>query len=138
MAGLDRKRRCVPTMLCSASWGFARIERLTTTLQLTDQAMSYAGGSRVVVPKKAASAPGSACACKSHEASQKPAAANNGAAGRCGCEGPKVTESKPAAARALPTTQTRASFSSNGHPDFTRMSPAERLAYHRERLGLGR
>ena len=26
----------------------------------------------------------------------------------------------------------------NGHPDFTRMSPAERLAYHRERLGLGR
>ena len=107
-------------------------------LQLTDQAMSYAGGSRVVVPKKAASAPGSACACESHEAAQKPAAANNGAAGRCGCEGPKVTESKPAAARAFPTTQARGSFSSNGHPDFTRMSPAERLAYHRERLGLGR
>ncbi len=27
---------------------------------------------------------------------------------------------------------------SNGRPDFTRMSPAERLTYHRERLGLGR
>jgi hypothetical protein len=26
----------------------------------------------------------------------------------------------------------------NGRPDFGRMTPAERLAYHRERLGLGR
>jgi L-lactate dehydrogenase len=27
---------------------------------------------------------------------------------------------------------------SNGRPDFARMSPVDRLAYHRERLGLGR
>jgi hypothetical protein len=113
---------------------------LDADLQLTDQAMSYAGGSRTAVPKKEAVETISACACNSHEPAAKAAAANNGSP-HCGCDRPRVTESKPAAARqVLSQQQPRAAFSANGNgrPDFTRMSPAERLAYHRDRLGLGR
>ncbi len=105
-------------------------------LQVTDQAMSYAGGSRVLVPKKETASSGSTCACNSHETPQKSAIAS-GVPAKCGCERPRVTESKPSA-RQLQSPQPRAAFSANGHPDFARMSPAERLAYHRERLGLGR
>ncbi len=109
-------------------------------LQLTEQAMSYAGGSRASVPRQETAAVKSPCACNSHEATQK-AVKTNGVSSHCGCERPRVTESKPAAVRRTPSQQpSRTPFSANGngHPDFTRMSPEERLAYHRERLGLGR
>ena len=113
---------------------------LDDDLQLTDQAMSYAGGSRVVVPKKAAAgAVLLSVPARLMRPLQKSAAANNGAAGRCECERPERSRSQsPRPPGRSQRRSQRASFSSNGHPDFTRMSPAERLAYHRERLGLGR
>jgi hypothetical protein len=121
--------------------GIRANRQLDADLQLTDQAMSYAGGSRTTVPKKETVEAKSSCACKSsHETSEKPAAAT-AANGHCGCDRPRVTESKPAAARhVVSQQQPRVTFSTNGngHPDFTRMSPADRLAYHRDRLGLGR
>ena len=43
----------------------------------------------------------------------------------------------PRASRQHHIQQSTAGHPSNGRPDFARMSPAERLAYHRERLGLG-
>ncbi|HMF38464.1 MAG TPA: hypothetical protein VKF17_17620, partial [Isosphaeraceae bacterium] len=50
----------------------------------------------------------------------------------CACKTPKVTES-------LATARTQdLPSSSNGRPDFATMSPADRLVYHRRRLGLGR
>jgi hypothetical protein len=113
--------------------------KLEDDLQATDQAMSYAGGTRVTVPKKETVAAAAPCGCHSQETGAKGAVAN-GVAGRCGCERPRVTESKPGAARQVQAQPPRTQFSANGngHPDFARMSPAERLAYHRERLGLGR
>jgi hypothetical protein len=103
---------------------------------------------RPVAP--AAQANSSHCPCQSHSAGQ------NGQAKECACPGhrPLVTESY-SGSRYNHVTSTRPNPSplgervaegrvrgsipsSNGRPDFARMSPAERLAYHRERLGLGR
>ncbi len=113
--------------------------KLEDDLQATDQAMSYAGGTRITVPKKDKVEAATSCGCDSHEKAGAGAVAN-GVAGRCGCERPRVTESKPGVARQPQSQQPKLPFSANGngHPDFPRMSPAERLAYHRERLGLGR
>ena len=49
---------------------------------------------------------------------------------------PLVTESYTVSRYRQATSDGR--HASNGRPDFARMSPAERLAYHRQRLGLGR
>jgi len=129
---------------------------LDDDLRLTDQSMSYAGTSATVAtspggppkPKPRPSASGAAAArtvvpaAQSNSApcpcQQSHSAESNGHAGKCACPGrrPLVTESY-AVARSDHVTASRP-VSSNGRPDFTRMSPAERLAYHRERLGLGR
>jgi hypothetical protein len=128
---------------------------LDDDLKLTDQSMSYAGTSTPVAtgdgrPPKAeprpsangtpavrAAAPATRansepCPCQSHSA------APNGPVERCACpeRRPLVTESY-AAARSNHVTADRPR-STNGRPDFARMTSAERLAYHRERLGLGR
>ncbi len=125
-----------------AKLGIRPNRKLEDDLQATDHAMSYAGGSRVTVPKKETAPAGAPCDCGPHEGTAKTAAANGVAAGRCGCERPRVTESKPGAVRQVQALAQplRAVFSANGngHPDFARMSATERLAYHRERLGLGR
>jgi len=134
---------------------------LDDDLILTDQSMSYSGTkTSAVVPvlpspsttstrtaaltALAISANGaSPCRCHSaekaaHNGSHK--AEQDGTAGACGCHKPLVTESSSSVSRyhhSRDSTNGQAS-SSNGRPDFTRMSPAERLTYHRERLGLGR
>jgi len=140
-----------------AKLGLAAHRSLDDDLKLTDQAMSYAGSSRssAVVPKGTAPAAratattaqppsqpapalalatnGSApCSCHSS------AAAQNGEAARCGCRRPTVTESHPGASRHAHIPTNGATATSSARPDFTRMSPEERLAYHRQRLGLGR
>lgn len=126
---------------------------LEDDLKLTDQSMSYAGTStpsaRVDGTRNAAangkpepsgngspraSEAKSACPCQSK------ASGPAGAPDSCGCHGqerrPLVTESHNVA-RYQPSSANGQSHS-NGRPDFARMTPAERLAYHRERLGLGR
>jgi hypothetical protein len=75
-----------------------------------------------------------ACPCQS----QTPG--HDGAAESCGCPGkerrPLVTESYTVVRHHHASSNGHPQ--SNGRPDFARMTPAERLAYHRERLGLGR
>jgi hypothetical protein len=112
---------------------------LDDDLKLTDQSMSYSGkpAATVAVPKAEprASQPNPAtCPCRAT------ANGHHGEAGTCSCAGherrPLVTESSPVA-RHQPARSTGRP-TSNGRPDFARMTPAQRLAYHRERLGLGR
>jgi hypothetical protein len=118
---------------------------LDDDLQLTDQAMSYAGtaGSSASVPRPmpapsaAVSSNGhSHCQCHGSAAAPK----EKEAAAGCGCQNGRsvVTESIPAVSRYNHVVSNGVSASTNGRPDFTKMSPADRLAYHRHRLGLGR
>jgi hypothetical protein len=124
-----------------AKLGLRPHRSLDQDLGLTDQAMSYAGptSSSVVVPKKepaAALAPAHSrapCHCQ-----PQPAGTQNGVTGKCGCHGPVVTESMTSASRYNHVFTKGLSATANGRPDFSKMSPADRLAYHRERLGLGR
>jgi hypothetical protein len=131
---------------------------LEEDLNVTDQSMSYAEGPRAALARPRVSIAGASparatvstprpapvsnhsaigktnCACQSEPES----ATRNGAAGHCSCERPAVTESHQAASRQSAIPASRQTPSQNGRPDFARMTPAERLAYHRERLGLGR
>jgi hypothetical protein len=134
-----------------ARLGLRPHRNLDDDLQVTEQSMSYAGspGSSVVVkksepaPARGLSTPSPSVAvasngtghCQCHGQSSAPKEATGG----CGCHGgPVVTESIPAVSRYNHVVTNGHSAASNGRPDFTRMSPAERLAYHRQRLGLGR
>jgi hypothetical protein len=116
--------------------------------------MSYAGTTTTVAPEPTSVIPGgrasrraelqsgsdgaspsqnhAKCACRDHSPGP------SGAAGECSCRQPRplVTESH-ASSRVNPVVSS-SSIQPNGRPDFARMSPAERLAYHRQRLGLGR
>jgi hypothetical protein len=126
---------------------------LDDDLIVTDQSMSYSGTQTSAVvpaqsspsttstrtaaqPAVAISANGaSSCPCHSAEKAE-----HNGTNGACGCHKPLVTESSSSVSRYIHgrVSTNGQTASSNGRPDFTRMSPAERLTYHRERLGLGR
>jgi hypothetical protein len=131
-----------------AKLGLTPHRSLDDDLKLTDQAMSYAGtsGASVVVPRigagsgtvprKVTAAPQANGTCGCHSA----APSSNGTGADCGCKKPLVTESYRTSARGrqLDVPVSTAPAGSNGRPDFARMTPADRLAYHRERLGLGR
>ncbi|AMV38030.1 hypothetical protein [Planctomyces sp. SH-PL62] len=118
--------------------GVAPHRSLEDDLQITEQSMSYAGGKSVTVPpssKPAAPAPAASPAPSLFAA--QPSANGNGAHGSNGngahaAPRPLVTESRSTRAyeNGAPATL--------GSPDFGRMNPADRLAYHRSRLGLGR
>jgi hypothetical protein len=125
---------------------------LEDDLQLTDQAMSYGGKpvASVVVPKNEPAparvlGPSAAAAMVSSNGSghchchaQSPAPAKE-VASACACHGGSVvTESVASVSRYNHTLTNGLTVASNGRPDFTKMSPPERLAYHRHRLGLGR
>jgi hypothetical protein len=136
-----------------AKLGLRPHRSLDDDLRLTDQSMSYAGATaswRVAAKKPpaaeavsktvptqggttaASSNGGHTCECQAQPAS------SNGVAARCDCRAPVVTESATTVARYNHVRSNGASPSVNGRPDFAKMTPAERLAYHRERLGLGR
>jgi hypothetical protein len=129
---------------------------LEDDLKLTAQSMSYAGtsgssarvdGLRTAVANGKLEPPANgdarafpatamkaACPCQAGAIGpEKPSES-------CGCHGqerrPLVTESYTGA-RYQPSS-TNGHPGSNGRPNFARMTPSERLAYHRERLGLGR
>jgi hypothetical protein len=131
---------------------------LEDDLKLTDQSMSYGGTASSSVrvdgtrtePRPSGSGAGnrpipatngtlepaghSSCSCQSSTS------ALNGKAALCACpekeRRPVVTESYTVAR--YQHVSTNGQPQSNGRPDFARMTAAERLAYHRERLGLGR
>jgi hypothetical protein len=119
---------------------------LEEDLQRQTNSMSYGGTSTsVVVAKPAASSTGNGkpADCKCHE--HGPIPAEKVDAHACGCHTtepakkpdsvkparPRVTISSPAErASSFPTL-------GNGLPDFSKMDVAQRLSYHRARLGLG-
>jgi hypothetical protein len=128
---------------------------LDDDLKLTDQSMSYAG--TTVAPGAATGSkpeprPASNgtptirtadtrdssqhCPCQSHPAG------HNRTAEKCACPNgrPLVTESYALSRynHAMADGNGNSQSQANGRPDFARMTPVERLAYHRERLGLGR
>jgi hypothetical protein len=122
---------------------------LEADLQLTDQAMSYGGkpAASIVVtknepaPVRATSTPATAAAVLSNGTShcQCHSPAPKETAGACGCHGGSVvTQSITGVSRYNHISGNGTASSSNGRPDFTKMSPTERLDYHRQRLGLGR
>jgi hypothetical protein len=130
--------------------GLRPYRSLDDDLQVTDQTMSYAGrpdSSKVVVartelaPVRANSNPLVAVSsnghCQCH--GQADAPKEKEVAGRCGCHGGSaVTESSSAVSRYNHVLSDGVTAANNGRPDFSRMTPSERLAYHRQRLGLGR
>jgi hypothetical protein len=105
---------------------------LEDDLKLEAMSMSYGGTSTsVVVPAKPAADDTHACACQT----PKPKAD----AHACACHSHDEPKSPTV------TISTHAKPSSNGFPtlasglpDFGRMDVGQRLAYHRDRLGLGR
>jgi hypothetical protein len=120
---------------------------LDDDLKITDQSMSYGGTPAVVVPA-GNGAPAPAPPAPSIDGRRISAATGTNGVHKCQCEG--STSSAPGtctcktATVAEPVVQTRksepaistAAFS-NGRPDFSKMTPTDRLAYHRQRLGLG-
>ncbi len=109
---------------------------LDVDLQETSQSMSYSGTTKasVVKPAPAVVAPASNGVARGCHAAPAPIAA---APAACSCHANRVTESLPALGRTtLYSPGSRPA--SNGRPDFARMTSPERLAYHMERLGLGR
>ncbi len=106
--------------------------------------MSYGGSSTsVVVPAKPTPAATPASACQCHGATNEPsravAAAPAADTHGCGCNGHKAETPAPApAARAKVEEKNGFPVFNDGRPDFSKMDVGQRLAYHRERLGLGR
>ncbi|MDG3004522.1 hypothetical protein [Paludisphaera mucosa] len=124
--------------------GVAPHRPLEDDLKVTEQSMSYAGGKSVTVPPPQA-APAAAPTAAPSLFAAKPSTngfhATNGSAGTNG-DGfhaparPLVTESR--STRETRNGVSAAAEAPDGRPDFARMSPSDRLAYHRDRLGLGR
>jgi len=130
---------------------------LEDDLKITEQAMSYASTSAVQVPARPQTRPSVSHAAAStpsfdgrllpaspvspsgnghHECACK--GAKGPAAPACGCSG-KAAAKRPVVTESLAKTNGNGpSGSPNGRPDFATMSPADRLAYHRQRLGLER
>ena len=132
--------------------GIAPHRPLDDDLKITDQSMSYSGKPSVAVaaqpatngrpaaaaalptiaPGRLARVPLPGCFDAGCDPGSAPARARRSPS-RSRPLGPEATwngSGRP------PTNGSGAS--TNGRPDFARMSPADRLAYHRQRLGLGR
>jgi hypothetical protein len=107
---------------------------LEEDLTLQTLAMSYGGTSTsVVVPARPEPAAASGCGCHSRPAAEPVAAVASAHACKC-------HESSPVSVASVSASAQRNGFPStlDGRPDFARMDVAQRLAYHRDRLGLGR
>jgi hypothetical protein len=128
--------------------GIAPHRSLDDDLKITDQSMSYSGAPSVSVPQ---GSPFPVPHSSAPLAARSPAPTASSGAARCPCQGTgaaghgpcsctsvRVTESASVSTRVNGKAASSRAPSVNGRPDFTKMSPADRLAYHRERLGLGR
>ncbi|WP_422926160.1 hypothetical protein [Singulisphaera sp. PoT] len=118
---------------------------LEVDLQTQAASMSYGGSSTSVTvpPKPKADAPAPAvtaasCQCHGEKKEAKPAASTNGHACGCNDKPAKVEVVSAAPARSKPEGKNGFPSFGDGRPDFSKMDVGQRLAYHRERLGLGR
>jgi hypothetical protein len=112
---------------------------LDDDLKLQATAMSYAGTTtQVAVPPRTqpapTPAPAGAHACQCHDRATTPQVAQPHA---CACQDHDAIPAN-GVARVGKVGTNGYPTSSDGRPDFSRMDVAQRLAYHRERLGLGR
>ncbi|MDX2039376.1 MAG: hypothetical protein SFX72_22205 [Isosphaeraceae bacterium] len=116
---------------------------LEEDLRLTSGSMSYGGSSTsVAVPADPPKSSDSSCACKSKPSDREPA--HEG----CGCTAHEESKPLQITTSSLqrgypsqdPSSPDAVSYprQSNGFPDFAKMSPSQRLAYHRARLGFSR
>ena len=112
---------------------------LAEDLQLQSMASMSYGGARTVVtvpgpgPSEKSSKADCGCGCGGHGKS-KPAATTPRNAD-CGCPG--IGKVVAAQAVSPPPAPVSPPFFADGRPDFARMDVAQRLDYHRRRLGLG-
>jgi hypothetical protein len=106
---------------------------LDDDLKLTDTATNYSGAtSTVSVPSKSMPQLASACACKGQEAPKQAVATP------CACPSNGSTSERTVLAAAPVASSRSNSYPGvDGRPDFARMDVAQRLDYHRKRLGLG-
>jgi hypothetical protein len=121
--------------------GVAPMRPLEDDLKITEQSMSYGGGAMVTVPPS--TSPATAIIAGKPSTNGKPAAngkpSANGTTNGNGWHVPSkplVTESRPS--RHEGDGGPAFAVTSDGRPDFGKMTPTDRLAYHRARLGLGR
>jgi len=114
---------------------------LDVDLKSQTASMSYGGSSTsVVVPPMptVTSTASSACQCHGEKAEAPKPAAVPADAHACACQGPtKLDLASPAPRTKLEEKNGYPVFN-DGRPDFSKMDVGQRLAYHRERLGLGR
>lgn len=115
---------------------------LDDDLKLTPTAMSYGGSATSVAKPPALPAPRVEPVASAGAAQPQEVVATHGSTSRSGPitspGSPAATVPAPFNAPARPTTSSNGHPHTNGRPDFTRMSATDRLAYHRDRLGLGR
>ncbi len=113
--------------------GIAPKRPLEADLSLQTLAMSYGGTSTTItVPGRPDPAKAPACASDGH-------APQLAAAPDCHCHdaAPAKAKANGAIANGRPSTNGHPT-TLDGRPDFARMDVTQRLAYHRQRLGLGR
>ena len=116
---------------------------LQEDLQLQSMAsMSYGGTKTAVAVPGRAEAPAKGdcgCGCGGHPKAKSPA--STPAKADCGCGGHDHDRPRGQviAARVVPPAPAEPAIPqhADGRPDFARMDVAQRLAYHRRRLGLG-
>ncbi len=113
--------------------GIAPRRSLEDDLKVTDGSMSYGGKPSVTVPAPAKTAAPSACACHS---TPEPNPKADGHA--CVCHSTPKTKPLVTVSESVPSVRIGFPTQTNGRPDFAKMDSNQRLAYHRERLGLGR
>ena len=111
--------------------GIASKRTLAEDLTLQSASMSYGGTkTSVTVPDRPEPANAEDCGCHANGVKPRAAAAHD-----CQCHEPKPVSINGSAAKVstngFPSTL-------DGRPDFSKMDVAQRLAYHRDRLGLGR
>ncbi len=117
--------------------GIAPKRLLDDDLKLTESSMAYGGKTSVTVPTQAKIATG--CGCHGHAKPEPKVDAH-----ACSChlhaKPEPVVLAKPLVTVSESVPSIRGGFptQSNGRPDFAKMDSTQRLAYHRERLGLGR
>ncbi len=111
-----------------AKLGITPHRPLDDDLKITEQSMSYVSKPAVTVPAPRAASNGDH-RCQCHDQAKA-------TPGECGCKTSRVTESAVSSRSNGLVTPTAAI--GNGRPDFSKMTPEDRLAYHRQRLGLGR
>jgi len=112
--------------------GIAPRRPIEEDLKVQALAMSYGGTSTsIIVPAMPSKAEANGRGCHGSAAPVAPAQV-------CRCHAPEPAAASNGRVKATPRDPDKFPTRGDGLPDFGRMDVAQRLAYHRQRLGLGR